>query len=87
MAAPLARDTSFDVEQRQIEGWRRLSPAEKAALISGLSRAAYDMARAGIRHRYPDAGPREQFLRLGVLLLGDDLARRVYPDVASLDRP
>jgi hypothetical protein len=59
VAAPLARDTSSDIEQRQIEGWRRLSPAEKAALNSGLSRAAHDMARAGIRHRYPDAGPRE----------------------------
>jgi hypothetical protein len=45
------------------------------------------MARAGIRHRYPDAGPREQFLRLAVLLLGDGLARQAYPDLATLDRP
>jgi hypothetical protein len=45
VAAPLARDTSAEVEQIQIEG------------------------------------------RLGVLLLGDELARKVYPDLAALDRP
>jgi hypothetical protein len=52
-----------------------------------LTRAAHELARAGIQHRYPDAGPREQFLRLAVLLLGDDLARKVYRDLATLDRP
>jgi hypothetical protein len=77
----------LDVEQIQIDGWRRLSPGEKASLISGLTRAAHELARAGIQHRYPDAGPREQFLRLGVVVLGDELAREVYPDLATLDRP
>lgn len=87
MRAPLARDTAADVEQLQIEGWRRMSPAEKAALISALTGAAHEMARAGIRHRYPNATPREQFLRLGILLLGRQLAREAYPDTAALDEP
>jgi len=30
----------------------------------------YDLPRAGIRHRYPNASPREQFLRLAILTLG-----------------
>jgi hypothetical protein len=46
VTVPLARDTSPDVEQIQIDRWCRMSPAEKAALITGLTRA-FEMARAG----------------------------------------
>jgi hypothetical protein len=41
------------------------------------------MARAGIRQRYPNAPPREQFLRLAIVSLGVDLARKVYPEIAQ----
>jgi hypothetical protein len=37
---PLSLDTPPDIEHRQIEAWRRMSPAEKAAIVSGLTRAA-----------------------------------------------
>ena len=84
---PLAADTPAHVERRQIERWRQMSPAEKAAIITGLTQAAHDLALAGVRERYPDATPREHFLRLAVLLLGPDLARKAYPDVAELDTP
>jgi hypothetical protein len=82
---PLSADTAPDVEQRQIQRWRQMSAAEKAAIVSGLTRAACELARAGVRHRYPDASAREQFLHLAVVILGPDLARRVYPDVALLN--
>lgn len=81
---PLALDTSADVERRQVERWREMSMADKAALISGLTQAAHDLALAGVRQRYPDATPREHFLRLAVLLLGPDLACKAYPDAAGL---
>ena len=84
MAAPLAGDTSPDIEQRQAEGWRAMTAADKAALISGLSQAAYDLALAGIRHRHPGASPREHVLRLAILTLGRDLAGRAYPDSTRL---
>jgi hypothetical protein len=82
---PLSADTSPDVERLRIEQWRRMSPAEKAAVVSGLTQAVYDLARAGVRHRYPSASPREQFLRLAIATLGPELARKVYPDIALLD--
>lgn len=82
---PLSHDTSPDVERRQVDAWRAMSPAEKAGIVSGLTQAAFEMARAGVRHRHPDASPREQFLRLAIITLGPDLARRVYPDIDSLD--
>jgi hypothetical protein len=62
-----------------------MSPAQKAQLITTLSRAARDLALAGVRHRHPAASPREQFLRLAVVTLGPDLARGAYPDAAFLD--
>ena len=79
----LALDTSPDIEDAQIVRWRLMSPAHKAATISGLTQAAYDMALAGVRHRHPDALPREHFLRLALITLGPELASGAYPEIAS----
>jgi hypothetical protein len=90
MVAPgraLADDTPLEVEARQIEEWRRMSTAEKAALISGLTNATFVLARAGLRRRHPAASERELFLRMAVLTLGRDLAERAYPDARSLTQP
>ena len=84
---PLARDTAVEVERQQIERWRAMSSADKAALISGLTNATFVLARAGLRHRYPGASARELFLRLAVVTLGRDLAERAFPDARSLPEP
>ncbi len=84
---PLALDTAVEVERQQIEQWREMSSADKAALISGLTNATFVLARAGLRHRYPDASARELFLRLAVVTLGRDLAERAFPDARSLPEP
>jgi hypothetical protein len=82
---PLASDTSAEVERMQIERWRAMTAAEKAAIVTSLTQTVVDLARAGIRHRYPNATAREQFLRLAVVTLGSELARKAYPEIASLD--
>ncbi len=82
---PLADDTAAEVENQQIAAWRRMSPAEKAGIITGLTGAAFEMAMAGVRARHPGAGPREHFLRLAIVVLGRDLAERAHPDIAALD--
>jgi hypothetical protein len=82
---PLSLDTSPEIERMQIERWRQMSPAEKAAIVSGLTRAVYELALAGIRLRHPAASPREQFLRMALLTLGPDLARQAYPEIATMD--
>jgi len=82
--APLTLDTSPDIERRQVESWRRMSAAQKAAIVTGVTRAAYEMTWAGVRQRHPDASPREQFLRVAVIVLGSDLAGRAYPDAAAV---
>ena len=85
--APLSLDTSPDIERRQIDAWRRMSPAEKAAMVTGLTRAAFAMTAAGVRQRYPDASSREHFLRVAVIVLGPELACRAYPDAARVIAP
>jgi hypothetical protein len=44
------------------------------------------LSAAGVRHRYPNSSPREQFLRLAIITLGPELARAAYPDIERLDR-
>ena len=83
----LAADTDAEVERAQIAGWRSMTPAQKAANVSGLTSAVFDIARAGVQARFPHATEREQFLRLAIQVLGPDLAVRVYPDAASLAHP
>ena len=68
----------------QIEGWRRMTLAEKAAVITSLTQTTFDLALAGVTQRYPDASPREQFLRRAILSHGRDLAARAYPDIDIL---
>jgi hypothetical protein len=80
----LSLDTAPEVERLQIERWRAMSPAQKADIVTGLTQAAYELARAGVHHRHPRASAREQFLRLALDVLGTDLACRAYPDAASL---
>jgi hypothetical protein len=81
---PSISDTSPEIERRQVESWRQMTPVQKAALISGLTGAAFAMTAAGVRQRHPGASPREQFLRVAIIALGRDLAILAYPDAAEV---
>jgi hypothetical protein len=83
---PLSLDTSCEAEARQIDGWRRMTPAAKIGLVLQMSAAVRAMAVAGVRLRYPAASPMEQRLRLAQVVLGDDLARKAYPEIAVLEQ-
>ena len=82
--AILSPDTTADIEQRQVESWRRLSPLDRLRLVSDTTRAVMNLSLAGIRRRHPQASERECFLRLAAIMLGVDTAKRVYPDAAQL---
>jgi hypothetical protein len=64
-----------------------MSPVEKLHLVSDATRAVIDLSFAGIRQRHPAASDRECFLRFACIVLGRDVARVVYPDVAQLTDP
>lgn len=77
-------DTSPEAAKLQIELIRRKSTEERAKLLTGICNMVDTFAAAGIRHRFPEASEREVFLRLAVRRLGEDLARRAYPEVGPL---
>lgn len=75
---PLSADTSPDAERQQIEGWRRLSSVDRAALVTAMTSTVIELAAAGVRNRHPsDDEPTRRF-RLAEVLHGPDLARRAF---------
>ena len=86
-SAILARDTTADAERVQIDAWRRMSPLEKAEIVSQATSDTLTLALSGIRQRHPGASERECFVRLAALQLGPALVRAVYPDASQILGP
>jgi len=76
-------DTHPDMEALQIALWRDASPTRKMHMLAQLNAAARLLALAGLRAQYPEAGEKELRLRLAALLLGEELAQRVYGDAGE----
>lgn len=77
--ASAAEDTPPDVRALMIEGYRRMSPAEKLQRVVDLNRAVESLARARIRERYgPDLSEREEDLRLASLYLNRETMIRAF---------
>jgi hypothetical protein len=56
-----------------------MSPADKAAAITGLTQAAFDLALAGVRARHPNATPEEERRCLAEILHGPAVAQKLFP--------
>lgn len=74
----LSQDTHPDVERKQIELLRQMPPWRKLQLANQMTQACRTLALAGLRHRHPEASPDELHRRLADLVLGSELAFRVY---------
>ena len=80
----LAEDTSPEIEQIIIEGYRRMSAAQKLQIMQDLQSAARLLALGEIRRRHPQASERELQLRLASRWLEPELMRKAFgwnPDV------
>jgi hypothetical protein len=82
----LFSDTHPKMEALQIELWRQASPARKMEMLAQLNASARTLALAGLRSRYPEAGESELRRRLAGLLLGEELARKVYGEIEHASR-
>jgi len=83
--SPIPPDTSEDAWRVQAEAYRRMGGAGRSAVAFRLTTLARQAARAGIRARHPeydDDQMRRAFLRL---VLGDEVARAVWPGQALVD--
>jgi hypothetical protein len=74
----LSPDTDHEIERLQIERLRQMPSWRKIALMAEMNQTVRTLALAGLRQRYPDDSPAQRRRRLADLLLGPDLAARVY---------
>ena len=74
-------DTHPKMEALQIELWRQASPTRKMHMLAQLNASARILALAGLRSRFPNATETELRRRLADLLLGEELARKVYGEM------
>ena len=69
------------MEALQIQLWRQASPTRKMEMLAQLNASARVLALAGLSSMYPHADKTELQRRLAGLLLGDELARKVYGEI------
>ena len=81
LMSALYSDTDPKIEQMQIELWRQASPTRKMHMLAQLNASVRILALAGLRSRYPNATEAELRRRLADLLLGEELARKVYGEM------
>jgi hypothetical protein len=74
----LYSDTHPKIEQMQIEFIRRMPIWKKMSMVDGLNEAVKNLAITGIKQRNPAATPEQIRRMLADLILGSELARRVY---------
>ena len=67
---PQSPDTDAETECWLLDRLRRLPAWRKAEMLSAATRAAYELAMAGLRQRYPDAPESELRKRYAALTLG-----------------
>jgi hypothetical protein len=77
----LYSDTHPKMEALQIQLLRQASPTRKMEMLAQLNASARTLALMGLRSRYPQAGEAELRRRLASLLLGEELARKVYGEI------
>ena len=74
----LYTDTRPEAERVQVELLRQAPAWRKLQMVDQLNQAARMLALSGLRQRYPHATPAELRRRLADLMLGAELAARVY---------
>ncbi len=66
------------MEALQIQLWRQATPTHKMQLLADLNASARLLALTGLRAQYPQATETELRRKLADLLLGEELAHKVY---------
>lgn len=84
MMSALYSDTDPRMEALQIRLLGQATPQRKMELLAQLNAAARMLALNGLRSRYPQASEAELYRRLADLLLGKDLAHKVFGDIGDV---
>ena len=62
-----------------VDGFRRLTPETRLRMALRMSNDVRILSRTGIRHRHPEYSELDLDDALRVLLVGEDLFRRLFP--------
>jgi len=74
----LSPDTHPEIERLQIERLRQMPSWRKIELVGDMNETVRTLALAGLRQRHPSDTPAQRRRRLADLMLGPELAERVY---------
>ncbi len=74
----LYSDTHPKMEALQIQLWRQATPTRKMNMLAQLNKSARMLALTGLRAQFPQASEAELRFKLAGLLLGDEIAQKVY---------
>lgn len=75
---PMAMDTPPEIEHMLIEGYRKMSAAEKLQIMQDLIRTAQLLTLGEIKRRHPMASKRELKLRLASRWIEPKLMKEVF---------
>jgi len=81
----LYSDTHPKMEALQIQLWRQATPTRKMEMLAKLNASLRTVALMGLRSRFPQASEFELRRRLADLLLGEELACKVYGEISNAE--
>ena len=61
----------MEITELEVQILRRMTPAEKLAVMTGLIRQAYELKAAAIRARWPELSEADVHARTRTLVAGD----------------
>jgi hypothetical protein len=77
-------DTAPDIDRRQVEVYRGMTPARRVEIAVAMSEDAFTMAADGIRARHPDYDDAQVRWASFRLRHGDELFRAAWPQAPLL---
>ena len=78
MSTGAPSDTHPAIEAMLVEGYRRMTPAQKLERVRALTRAVQELALADVRRRHPGADEREQALRVASRWIEPELMSHAF---------
>jgi hypothetical protein len=81
----LFSDTHSKMEALQLELWRQADPTRKMQMVAQLNESTRLLAITGLRSQFPQASTEELRRRLAGLILGEELARKVYGEIGHAE--
>lgn len=76
--AALYADTHPKMEALQIQVIRRMPAWKKMSIVDDMNETVKTLATSGIKQRHPNATPEQARRMLAEMMLGEELARKVY---------